>query len=113
MSAQFRCRPAQGCACGRRADGGASGSSVDKQGGARETERHQEQTTPGEAAVIPGAFDYHRPSSLDEAVALLVEHGDGGRLLAGGHSLISMMKLRLPKPPPPDALGGRQRPRGG
>ena len=48
--------------------------------------------------MIPGAFDYHRPSSLDEAVALLVEHGDGGRLLAGGHSLVPMMKLRLANP---------------
>jgi len=45
--------------------------------------------------VIPGAFDYHRPQSLDEAVALLAEHGDEGRLLAGGHSLIPMMKLRM------------------
>jgi carbon-monoxide dehydrogenase medium subunit len=48
--------------------------------------------------VIPGAFDYHRPTSLDEAVGLLVEHGDDGRLLAGGHSLIPMMKLRLANP---------------
>ncbi len=48
--------------------------------------------------MIPGAFDYHRPKSLDEAVALLAEHGDEGRLLAGGHSLIPMMKLRLANP---------------
>jgi aerobic carbon-monoxide dehydrogenase medium subunit len=48
--------------------------------------------------VIPGAFDYHRPASLDEVVALLTEHGDEGRLLAGGHSLIPMMKLRLANP---------------
>jgi aerobic carbon-monoxide dehydrogenase medium subunit len=48
--------------------------------------------------VIPGAFEYHRPQSLDEAVALLEEHGDEGRLLAGGHSLIPMMKLRLANP---------------
>jgi aerobic carbon-monoxide dehydrogenase medium subunit len=48
--------------------------------------------------VIPGAFAYHRPASLDEAVALLIEHGDEGRLLAGGHSLIPMMKLRLANP---------------
>jgi len=48
--------------------------------------------------VIPGAFDYHRPKSLDEAVALLSQHGDEGRLLAGGHSLIPMMKLRLANP---------------
>lgn len=48
--------------------------------------------------MIPGAFDYHRPASLDEAVALLTKHGDEGRLLAGGHSLIPMMKLRLANP---------------
>jgi aerobic carbon-monoxide dehydrogenase medium subunit len=48
--------------------------------------------------VIPGAFDYHRPQSLDEAIALLGAHGDEGRLLAGGHSLIPMMKLRLANP---------------
>ena len=48
--------------------------------------------------MIPGAFDYHRPKSLDEAVALLAQHGDEGRLLAGGHSLIPMMKLRLANP---------------
>ncbi|HSA82635.1 MAG TPA: xanthine dehydrogenase family protein subunit M [Geminicoccaceae bacterium] len=48
--------------------------------------------------MIPGAFDYHRPQSLDEAVALLSTHGDEGRLLAGGHSLIPMMKLRLANP---------------
>jgi carbon-monoxide dehydrogenase medium subunit len=48
--------------------------------------------------VIPGAFDYHKPKSLDEAVALLGEHGDEARLLAGGHSLIPMMKLRLANP---------------
>jgi len=48
--------------------------------------------------VIPGAFEYHRPALLEEVVALLAEHGDEGRLLAGGHSLIPMMKLRLANP---------------
>ena len=48
--------------------------------------------------MIPGAFDYHRPATVDEAVALLSAHGDEGRLLAGGHSLIPMMKLRLANP---------------
>ena len=48
--------------------------------------------------MIPGAFEYHRPTSLDEVMALLTEHGDEGRLLAGGHSLIPMMKLRLANP---------------
>jgi carbon-monoxide dehydrogenase medium subunit len=70
---------------------------MDKPGRARDT-GFRTKTAPGETAVIPGAFDYHRPKSLDEAVRLLVEHGDEGRLLAGGHSLIPMMKLRLANP---------------
>jgi len=48
--------------------------------------------------VIPGAFEYHRPGSVDEAVALLAQHGDEAQLLAGGHSLIPMMKLRMAQP---------------
>jgi len=48
--------------------------------------------------VIPGAFNYHRPASVAEAVGLLAELGDDGRALAGGHSLIPMMKLRLAAP---------------
>ena len=48
--------------------------------------------------MIPGRFDYHRPRSVDEAVALLARHGDDGRVIAGGHSLIPMMKLRLATP---------------
>jgi aerobic carbon-monoxide dehydrogenase medium subunit len=48
--------------------------------------------------MIPGVFAYHRPSSLKEAVALLGEYGDDGRALAGGHSIIPMMKLRLATP---------------
>ena len=45
--------------------------------------------------MIPGSFDYHRPTSLREAVALLADLGEEARPLAGGHSLIPMMKLRL------------------
>ncbi|MBO6561547.1 MAG: xanthine dehydrogenase family protein subunit M [Nisaea sp.] len=48
--------------------------------------------------MIPGSFEYHRPDSVDGAVALLNEHGDEARLLAGGHSLIPMMKLRMAVP---------------
>jgi carbon-monoxide dehydrogenase medium subunit len=48
--------------------------------------------------VIPGSFSYHRPASVQEAVGLLAELGDDGRALAGGHSLIPMMKLRLATP---------------
>ncbi len=48
--------------------------------------------------MIPGAFDYHRPSSIDETVKLLADLGDEARVLAGGHSLIPMMKLRMALP---------------
>jgi 2-furoyl-CoA dehydrogenase FAD binding subunit len=46
----------------------------------------------------PRPFDYIRPDSTDEAVALLGEHGDGARVLAGGQSLMAMMNLRLADP---------------
>ena len=48
--------------------------------------------------MIPSSFEYHRPASLDEAVSLLQEHGDDASLLAGGHSLLPAMKLRLSAP---------------
>ncbi len=48
--------------------------------------------------MIPAAFDYQRASSVDEAVGLLGEHGDDAKLLAGGHSLLPLMRLRLAAP---------------
>ncbi|HUD88700.1 MAG TPA: xanthine dehydrogenase family protein subunit M [Xanthobacteraceae bacterium] len=48
--------------------------------------------------MIPGSFSYHRPTSVQEAVGLLGQFGDDGRALAGGHSIIPMMKLRLATP---------------
>jgi aerobic carbon-monoxide dehydrogenase medium subunit len=48
--------------------------------------------------VIPGSFAYHRPSSIAAAIKILVDHGDEARPLAGGHSLIPMMKLRMAAP---------------
>jgi carbon-monoxide dehydrogenase medium subunit len=48
--------------------------------------------------VIPAAFEYERADSADAAVALLVEHGDDAKLLAGGMSLLPLMKLRLSVP---------------
>jgi carbon-monoxide dehydrogenase medium subunit len=48
--------------------------------------------------VIPAAFDYVRAGSADEALSLLAEHGDDAKLLAGGHSLLPLMKLRLAVP---------------
>ena len=48
--------------------------------------------------MIPGSFEYHRPADLSEAVALLGQLDSEARVIAGGHSLIPMMKLRLATP---------------
>ena len=48
--------------------------------------------------MIPAAFDYKRAGSSEEAVALIAEYGDEAKFLAGGHSLLPMMKLRLAVP---------------
>ncbi len=47
---------------------------------------------------VPAAFDYHPATSVDEAIALLQQYGEDAKLLAGGHSLIPTMKLRLAQP---------------
>jgi aerobic carbon-monoxide dehydrogenase medium subunit len=48
--------------------------------------------------MIPAAFDYVRAESVSEALQLLTDHGDDAKLLAGGHSLLPLMKLRLATP---------------
>jgi aerobic carbon-monoxide dehydrogenase medium subunit len=48
--------------------------------------------------MIPAAFDYIAPHSLDEAVRALAAHGENAKLLAGGHSLLPLLKLRLANP---------------
>ena len=48
--------------------------------------------------MLPSRFEYHRPDSLEEALRLLAEHGDEAKVLAGGQSLIPVMKLRLAAP---------------
>jgi carbon-monoxide dehydrogenase medium subunit len=45
--------------------------------------------------MIPAPFDYHRPSSLDEAIGLLTKHGEQAKVLSGGMSLLPTLKLRL------------------
>lgn len=45
--------------------------------------------------MIPAAFEYYRPKDLSDVISLLKEHGDDARVIAGGHSLIPMMKLRM------------------
>ena len=48
--------------------------------------------------MIPAQFDYLSPKTIDEAVGLLAQHSDEAKILAGGHSLIPAMKLRLAMP---------------
>ncbi len=48
--------------------------------------------------MIPSAFEYHSPTSVAEAISLLGQYGDEAKLLAGGHSLLPAMKLRLASP---------------
>jgi carbon-monoxide dehydrogenase medium subunit len=48
--------------------------------------------------MIPQSFEYCRPGTLPEAVALLEQHGDAAKILSGGQSLIPMMKVRLARP---------------
>ncbi len=56
--------------------------------------------------MIPAEFDYVRPASIDEALAALGEGGEDAKLLAGGHSLLPLMKLRLAAPTLLVDLGG-------
>ena len=56
--------------------------------------------------MIPGAFDYHAPSSLEEALSLLSANVDDAKVLAGGQSLLPLMKLRLAKPEVIIDIGG-------
>ena len=48
--------------------------------------------------MIPAAFDYVRAESAEEAISLVGQHGDEAKFIAGGHSLLPMMKLRLAQP---------------
>jgi carbon-monoxide dehydrogenase medium subunit len=48
--------------------------------------------------MIPQSFEYFRPETVSEAIALLQEHGDSAKILSGGQSLIPMMKVRLARP---------------
>jgi carbon-monoxide dehydrogenase medium subunit len=53
---------------------------------------------PRRLRVYPAPFEYHRAESVDGAIALLQELGDQAKLIAGGHSLLPVMKLRLAQP---------------
>src|SRR5438046_4589631 len=48
--------------------------------------------------MYPASFDYSAPTTIDEALSLLAQHGENAKLLAGGHSLLPLMKLRFAQP---------------
>src|SRR5688500_9230548 len=48
--------------------------------------------------MLPARFEYHRPETLEETLQLLAEHGEDAKVLAGGQSLIPLMKLRFAEP---------------
>ena len=56
--------------------------------------------------MIPESFDYQRAGSVREAITLLKQHGDNAKILAGGHSLVPTMKLRLSTPGTLIDIGG-------
>ncbi|MEZ7853382.1 MAG: xanthine dehydrogenase family protein subunit M [SAR324 cluster bacterium] len=56
--------------------------------------------------MIPESFDYQRASSVSEAISLLQKHGEDAKILAGGHSLVPTMKLRLATPGTLIDIGG-------
>ena len=56
--------------------------------------------------MIPVAFDYLRPSTVEDAVAALAEAGDEGKIIAGGQSLLPVLRLRLAAPSVLVDLGG-------
>ena len=56
---------------------------------------HAPDEYPRGGRVIPGRFELVRPASVEEAVAALAAYGDDAKVLAGGHSLLPLMKLRL------------------
>ncbi len=48
--------------------------------------------------MIPSEFEFHTPASLDDAIQLLTEYSEDAKIIAGGHSLLPMMKLRFAEP---------------
>jgi carbon-monoxide dehydrogenase medium subunit len=69
-----------------------------KRAGLSLTSSRAGQIQKGVTTMIPGVFEYHAPSSLGEATALLAKLGDDAKVLSGGQSLIPLMKLRLAAP---------------
>jgi carbon-monoxide dehydrogenase large subunit len=64
----------------------------------RARDRRAQRRSPKEPPVKPPPFEYHDPRDLDEALALLAEHGEEGKVLAGGQSLVPLLNFRLAHP---------------
>src|SRR5258708_4836435 len=81
-------------------EGSCSGQRRDRQRGVgpRPTDRVGRRPLPGDGLVKSPPFDYHLVESADEAVALLGEHGDEAKVLAGGQSLVPLLSFRLARP---------------
>jgi carbon-monoxide dehydrogenase medium subunit len=60
--------------------------------------RENRRVFAGEVAMKPARFDYYDPRTLDEAVAILSEHAEDGKVLAGGQSLVPLLNMRLARP---------------
>ena len=82
----------------RRTNAGVTDDRLDRDPGRQGPNVGIRSLDPWRCRVIPAAFDYERAESADHAVALLTEHGDEAKLIAGGHSLLPLMKLRLAQP---------------
>src|SRR5208282_3459622 len=65
---------------------------------ARDPDRPEQRTSDRRRGMIPAKFDYVRPGSLDEAVTALAGGGDDAKVIAGGQSLLPLLRLRLSYP---------------
>src|SRR5262249_4861339 len=62
-------------------------------------ERYRRAPLPRESPMKPAAFEYHAPESITDVAALLAEHGDDAKVLAGGQSLVPLLAMRLTRFP--------------
>ena len=102
-STTSRCR-ARPSGCGRRSraaaaaadDRGRGDAALRRRHRATRSTRHREHGRSGR--MIPAQFDYVAPTSVEEALAALAEHGDDAKVLAGGQSLLPVLRMRLNAP---------------
>src|SRR5262245_37181358 len=95
-----RCRPARSTSTTRSTMRPPKGARIEhrRPGSARRRLQALRRSHQRRPVMIPAAFDYVRAGSAEEAISLLGQHGDDAKFLAGGHSLLPLMKLRLAQP---------------